>query len=145
MILQIVHWVCRLFLSGIFFYAGYTKLENPLQFAAALEAYQLFPLDSLPWLVKVVPWLEIVLGLLLIVGLLLRAVAALAGGLLLFFVVVMTITFLRGIEADCGCFGVGERISPFTLVRDVCFILPALFLIFQSKVEALFRRTGISK
>jgi uncharacterized membrane protein YphA (DoxX/SURF4 family) len=120
-------------LGGIFLYAGYTKVDNPLQFAAALEAYQLFPPHVVLWIMKGFPWLEIGLGLVLLLGTAIRYTATLAGALLLVFVVIMLITYLRGIEADCGCFGVGERISLFTLTRDFLFILPALFLAIQPK------------
>ncbi len=135
MIWRILHWACRLFLGGIFIYAGYTKMENPLQFAAAVEAYQLLPPHLVIWVVKILPWFEIVLGAALAVGFAIRYTAAVAGGFLAFFVGVMFVTYLRGIEADCGCFGVGERISPFTLARDALFILPALFLIIQPWLE----------
>lgn len=135
MIWRILHWACRLFLGGIFIYAGYTKMENPLQFAAAVEAYQLLPPHLVIWVVKILPWFEIVLGAALAVGFAIRYTATVAGGFLAFFVGVMFVTYLRGIEADCGCFGVGERISPFTLARDALFILPALFLIIQPRLE----------
>lgn len=136
MIPRILHWACRLFLGGIFVYAGYTKIENPLQFAAAVEAYQLLPPYSVIWVVKILPWLEIVLGGALLVGIVIRYMAAAAGVFLAFFIGVMLVTFLRGIEADCGCFGVGERISAFTLARDALFILPALFLVVQPWLES---------
>ncbi len=61
--------------------------------------------------------------------------AGFAVAFLAFFIGVMLVTYLRGIEADCGCFGIGERISPFTLVRDTLFILPALFLVVQPWLE----------
>ena len=108
MITHILRWACRLFLAGTFIYAGYTKLENPLQFAAALEAYQLLSPGMVIWVIKVLPWLEVVLGVALLLGIFIRFTAAIAGGLLVFFIGIMLITYLRGIEADCGCFGVGR-------------------------------------
>jgi putative oxidoreductase len=136
MILRILHWACRLFLGGIFIYAGYTKIENPLQFAAAVEAYKLISPDMVIWVVKVLPWLEIVIGGALLLGIMVRYTAAFAGAFLVFFIGVMLVTYLRGIEADCGCFGVGERISPLILSRDTLFILPALFLTIQPWLES---------
>ncbi|MBA4394709.1 MAG: DoxX family protein, partial [Desulfobacca sp.] len=52
----LLHWACRLFLGGLFLYAGYTKIDNPLQFAAALEAYQLVPSNLVLGIVKGLPW-----------------------------------------------------------------------------------------
>jgi uncharacterized membrane protein YphA (DoxX/SURF4 family) len=133
---RILHWACRLFLGGIFVYAGYTKVENPLQFAAAIEAYKLLPPSIVLRVVEVLPWMEIVLGVCLLAGIMVRYTAGLAGSLLAFFIAVMLVTYLRGIEADCGCFGIGERISPLTLVRDTLFLLPAVFLVAQPWIRA---------
>ena len=141
MIWRILHWACRLFLGGIFIYAGYSKLENTLQFAVAVEGYQLLSAHLVIWVVKVLPWLEIALGVALFAGITVRYTAGFALVLLAFFTVITSAAFLRGIESDCGCFGVGERISLFTLTRDALFILPALFLIIQPWLE----RRGKSK
>lgn len=131
--IHVLHWVSRLFLVGIFIYAGYTKLENPLQFAVVVEGYKLLPPGIVVWVVEILPWIEIALGISFLLGIKIRYAAGFAGGLLLLFIGVMLITYLRGIEADCGCFGVGEKISPTTLIRDVLFMLPALYLYLQAR------------
>ncbi|MBU1053379.1 MAG: DoxX family membrane protein [Proteobacteria bacterium] len=134
-IIHILHWVCRLFLGCIFIYAGYTKLDNSLQFAVAIEGYKLLSPNLVIWAIKILPWVEISLGAALLLGIMIRYTAALIGGLLALFIVVMLVTYLRGIEADCGCFGIGVKISPFTLVRDSFFILPALYLYFKPRIK----------
>jgi uncharacterized membrane protein YphA (DoxX/SURF4 family) len=136
MMRAILHWACRLFLAAVFIYSGYTKVDNPLQFAVAIEGYKLLPPGMVLWVVKTLPWFEIALGIALLAGIALRYTAALAGALLAFFIVIMAITYLRGIEASCGCFGLGEPISPLTLVRDAAFMLPALFLAARPRIEA---------
>jgi len=135
MIIRILHWAARLFLGGIFIYAGCIKLENPLQFAVAVEGYQLLTPSLVIWVIKILPWLEIALGIALLLGIFIRFTAAFAGGLLLFFIGIMSATYLRGIEADCGCFGVGEKISPFTLAREIFLMIPALYLFAQPWIE----------
>ncbi len=133
--IQLLHWLARLLLAGVFIYAGYTKLENPLQFAVAVEGYELASPNVVIWIVKLLPWVEIGLGVGLLLGVYIRYTAAFTCGFLLFFIGIMLLTYLRGIEADCGCFGVGEKISPFTLIRDTMFIFPALYLYIQPWVE----------
>jgi putative oxidoreductase len=128
MIPRLLFWCCRLFLGGIFVYAGITKLANPLQFSAAMEGYQILSPHGVIWFTGIIPWLEIFLGVGLVFGLWIRWFAASAGILLFLFLLIMGVTYLRGIEADCGCFGVGERISAFTLLRDTLLVLPAAFL-----------------
>ena len=134
-IIYILHWASRLFLGGIFIYAGYTKIDNPLQFAVAVEGYKLLSPNVVIWAIKILPWVEISLGVALLLGIMIRYTAAFTGGFLTFFISVMLITYFRGIEADCGCFGIGEKISPLTLARDTFFILPAFYLYFQPWIE----------
>jgi len=139
---RIFHWMCRLFVGAIFCYAGYTKVENPLQFAAAIEAYRLLPPSMVILVADWLPWIEIVLGLLVLAGLRIRLTSGTAAGILGFFIIIMLVTYLRGIEADCGCFGVGERISPLTLLRDTLMMLPALFLLLQPRLESRLLRAA---
>ncbi len=135
--LRVLHWACRLILAGIFAYSGYIKVQSPLEFASALAGYKLVP-DSLIFpLATYLPWLEIALGALLLIGWKIRYVAIGAAALLLTFTVILTVTYARGIEADCGCFGFGQKISPLTIARDTLMLLPAILLIFESRLRKL--------
>jgi uncharacterized membrane protein YphA (DoxX/SURF4 family) len=136
-ILRIVHWICRLTLAGIFIYSGYIKAQSPLQFASAIAGYKLVP-DSLIFpLANYLPWVEIALGVLLLIGWKIRSVALGAVALLLSFTVILTVTYLRGIDADCGCFGFGQKISPLTIARDVLILIPGILLIFEANLRKL--------
>ena len=136
MVKTFLTWASRVVLAGVFLYGGYTKLQAELQFASAIAGYRLLPDKLILPVASYLPWLEIILGLLLLTGWYSRFVAGFAGALLAFFIIIMTITYFRGIEADCGCFGVGERISPLTIARDSLFLIPAIFLL----LEPRFRR-----
>jgi len=138
MTLRILHWMSRIILAGIFFYTGYIKIESPLQFGAVISGYKLFPDVFHPLIVNYFPWVEIALGFLLIIAWkkIIRYVAGAATALILFFIVVLTITYVRGIDASCGCFSMDDKISPMTIVRDGLIIIPALYLL----AEPLFRK-----
>ncbi len=128
---KVLYWISRLGLGLLFIYAGFTKLyppENRLLFEMAVSAYQILPVPGVIAVARVLPWFEIALGLLLLVGWKLRYFATVAAVLLGIFIGAMTITYLRGIEADCGCFGLGEPITPKTLLRDTGILLLAVFL-----------------
>jgi uncharacterized membrane protein YphA (DoxX/SURF4 family) len=109
----------RLVLGVTFGYAAWTKLRVPWAlFAISIDAYGLLPQAAVEWVARLLPWVELGLGLLLIVGLLLRWSAAAVSAILLVFFVVMVRAYLLGLGIDCGCFGVGETISVRTLARD---------------------------
>ncbi len=135
--LRILHWACRLILAGVFLASGYIKWRSPLEFAAAIAGYKLVPDSFIYPLATWLPWLEIALGLLLLAGWKIRYVALGAAALLVCFTVILTVTYARGIDADCGCFGFGHRISPLTIARDMLILLPAVLLVFEGRVRKL--------
>ncbi len=108
-------------LGLVFLVAGLTKLFPPdhrLLFEMAVSAHRMLPPEAVIWAGWLIPLGEIALGLLLVAGWRTRATSGLATCVLGIFVGVMTAAYFRGIQADCGCFGFGEPISRFTLVRD---------------------------
>lgn len=109
----------RLILGGVFAYAGYAKLRQPwMLFAMSINSYQIVSEASTKWLAQTLPWFELALGLALISGWILRWSAAIASALLVFFFSVMLHAYMKNLEIFCGCFGVGEKLGPITLVRD---------------------------
>ncbi len=138
MIFRTLHWGCRILLAGIFLYTGYIKLKSPLQFAAVLYGYKLFPDWIILPLSDYFPWVEIALAILLLVGWKIRYVSFAACGLLMMFILVLALTYLRGIDANCGCFSFEDRITPLTLARDALILLPALYLAMEAALRARF-------
>ena len=112
----------RVLLGGVFVYAAYTKLREPfLLFAMAINAYKLVPEEAAVALARVLPWAELALGLVLIAGVLQRVGTLAATSLLGVFFTIMAHAYKPGQEGEqisCGCFGIGEAISPRTLARD---------------------------
>jgi uncharacterized membrane protein YphA (DoxX/SURF4 family) len=130
-ILRLLHWLCRLALGALFIYAGFSKVYPPdhqFLFEMAVSAYELLPVWAVIVVARALPWFEMALGLVLILGWKLRYSSALAALILGGFIAAMAVTYARGIEADCGCFGLGEPISPFTLARDSLLLVMAIYL-----------------
>jgi len=103
--------VARLVLGVTLIVAGWLKIGNPSDSVVAVKAYQLLS-DSLATTVGYgLPILEIVVGVLLVVGLLTR-VAAVIGALLMFaFVFGIAWAWAHGLRIDCGCFGGGGQLG----------------------------------
>jgi uncharacterized membrane protein YphA (DoxX/SURF4 family) len=123
--------VLRILLGALFLYAGFTKLyppEHRYLFEMALSSYRILPVAAVIAVAAVLPWLEILLGGLLISGWKLRYTASFASLLLLAFISITASTYFRRIEADCGCFGFGEPLTGYTLIRDAALLLLAILL-----------------
>jgi uncharacterized membrane protein YphA (DoxX/SURF4 family) len=127
-VLPAVVLLLRLALAGIFIYAGYVKLRDPWQlFAASIASYELVPMWMGEIIAKAFPWVEIAMGVGLLIGWRLLTPSALLTALVLvFFNVMLWRAFLQGKEIDCGCFGPGEALTWKTLVRDGSMLAGAL-------------------
>jgi uncharacterized membrane protein YphA (DoxX/SURF4 family) len=119
----------RLALGAIFIYATWIKLRQPWQlFASSIDAYGLLPMWAVKLEARVLPWGELLLGLLLVSGRFLRTASIAASLLLLGFFAVMVRTYASGIQIECGCFGPGDVISIRSLARDGTLLLASLVL-----------------
>jgi putative oxidoreductase len=123
----------RVILGAIFLYAAWVKLRSPwYMFAAAIDSYQMLPPPIVQFLAHTLPWFELLLGVLLVIGFQLRWIALLSAVILFGFWFSMLRAYGMGLGIDCGCFGPGEKVSPLTLTRDGAMVLLALFLFWFS-------------
>lgn len=115
----------RMAAGGMLAASGFLKLRAPVQeFAAALDAYQLFPASLVFPLARVVPWVEYLLGIYLLAGLWLRWTAPAALALFGGFVAVLGLSLARGAAlASCGCFGGGWPLSPAATLSVDSFVI----------------------
>jgi uncharacterized membrane protein YphA (DoxX/SURF4 family) len=149
-----VIWIGRLVLGGIFVYAGYSKIflpnlilsplfalkfslsTNLSNFANQVESYKLLS----PWGVNLVshtlPFIEIVLGLLLLLGWRLRIWATVVTFLMLGFLTVVSRAYLLHMNINCGCFATPEPLTIKTVFRDGAFAALALLMTIFAFIEA---------
>jgi uncharacterized membrane protein YphA (DoxX/SURF4 family) len=121
--------VLRVILGVVFAYAAYTKLRDPwMIFAMSIDSYKLLPDWGVTFLARTLPWFELLLGLVLISGFALRWTSIAGASLLGVFFVIMAISYARGLQIDCGCFGPGEALGPRTLLRDGTLVTLAIVL-----------------
>ena len=104
----------RLVVGAALVYAGASKAAGPAEdFAFILSAYDVLPRDFTLPAAAFLPWIELLTGWALILGLQTRLAAAAAGGLFLCFLGAVGSTVLRGIALpNCGCFGETLHFSP---------------------------------
>lgn len=111
--------VLRLVIGAVFLYAAFTKLrESYLVFAMSIDSYQLLPPEAVLGVARTLPWVELAVGLWLVIGYRTVLAAITATVILGTFFGIMAFTFSRGVGIDCGCFGLGEAMSWKTLLRD---------------------------
>ena len=130
-----IGFISRLILGGVLFAAGYLKVGSPDKSQMAVRAYELLPISVANFLGLVLPFFEIAIGLLLILGAGTRIAAALGGFTMFIFIIAIGQAWARGLNIDCGCFGGGGSVAPGQtrylqeILRDAGLVALALFLI----------------
>lgn len=125
----------RICLGVVFVYASIHKITDPGSFAKIIYGYGLFPAGIINMTAIVLPYLELITGLCLILGIVPRSAAVLAETLLLAFILAIAVNLIRGHTFDCGCFSFNKE-NPDTagvelLVRDLIWfavgLVPVMF------------------
>jgi len=122
----------RLALGVLFLWAAITKLPDMNAFAQDVANYRVLPAALVPYVAAAVVGIEMVAGLALLIGVVVKPAAVTATGLLSVFVVFLVQALLRGIDLRCGCFGGDEPASWWTVARDLVMLAAAIVVTTQS-------------
>jgi uncharacterized membrane protein YphA (DoxX/SURF4 family) len=111
----------RLVLAGVWAWAGVAKLGDPDAAVRAVRAYDILPETFVKPFAWGLPFVELALALLLLLGLATRPAAWASVVLLLVFIGATASVWARGLQIDCGCFGGGGQSSAdaTSYLRDI--------------------------
>jgi uncharacterized membrane protein YphA (DoxX/SURF4 family) len=124
----------QLALGIIFVAAALPKIVDPPSFAHMIYNYKIVPFGLINFMALVMPWIELLCGLALILGIWKETARTIIVALLLIFIAAIAINLARGNAIDCGCFDVSavgktreERLADmrFVILRDVGMLLMA--------------------
>jgi uncharacterized membrane protein YphA (DoxX/SURF4 family) len=128
-----VSLVARLGLAAVFAVASLAKITETDGMVRAVRAYQILPEGAVRPVAYALPYLELALAVLLLLGIGTRFVAAVAGVFLLLFIGAVSSAGLRGLKIDCGCFGGGGAVAQThylqEIFRDIGFLVLAGWLV----------------
>ncbi len=102
--------VARLVLGGTLIAAGYLKFDELDKSQMAVRAYEMLPISLANFLGIVVPFFELAVGILLVIGAAVRITGALSALLMIGFMIAISQAWARGLSIDCGCFGGGGQV-----------------------------------
>jgi putative oxidoreductase len=124
----------QLALGAIFIIAAIPKIADPPSFAHMIYNYRILPAGAINISSLVMPWVELLCGIALVLGVWRRAALAIITTLLVVFIIAISINLARGNAIDCGCFNVSlanrtveQRLGDMRLdiLRDLGMLLMA--------------------
>jgi uncharacterized membrane protein YphA (DoxX/SURF4 family) len=147
-------WLGRLLLGPIFIYAGYSKAflpnhtywpwfflkfsisTNLANFALQVAAFKLLPEWGVQFVAHTLPFTEILLGLLVLLGWKLRIWAPILTAIMLGFFFVVLRAYLLHMDINCGCFATPEPINLKKVLEDFGMAALALAMTVLAYLEA---------
>ena len=149
-----VIWIGRLLLGVIFIYAGYSKLFLPnsnlwpffilkfsismniSNFTTQVEAFKMLPSWAVDLVAHTLPFTELVLGLLVLIGWRLRIWAPVLTVIMLGFFGVVLRAYLLHMNINCGCFATPQPINLEKVLEDAALSGLALVMTIFAFQEA---------
>ena len=122
--------IFRLSLGVMFIYASMDKINDPRTFSNDIRAYQIVPFGFENLLAIILPWLELLTGLGLVIGVMVDGAALISMGLLVVFIIAISSAILRGFNIECGCgLKEGEIVGAQKILENTIFFLIGLCII----------------
>jgi putative oxidoreductase len=121
----------RLLLGLIFIIAAIEKIAAPESFSVSIANYKLLPSEFINMPAIIIPWIELISGLLLLLGISVKENSAIITFLLVVFTITIIISLFRGLNIDCGCFGTiyGSQIGLLKVGENLLLIIMGIILI----------------
>ena len=141
-VVKIVQYVFQVILGGMLVVAGYLKLQDNSALFESVAYITWIPIGLKSLIVDLLPWVELIVGSLLILNLFKMVTVPLTGLIYLTFFIYAIYGLGSGIEGDCGCFGelddssligslLGSEIGWRMVIRNGVFLLMSLSLFWK--------------
>ena len=136
------------YLAWIFIYASFDKIIDPHQFSKSINNYEITPYWMNNLVALVLPWFELICGVLLLVGLffyykndsnLIDIPNNLIILMLIWFIFILSVAVYRGLDIDCGC-GISEnKTTPLErLIEDIYLLIFSIIIKFRQRIINIF-------
>lgn len=125
--------LARVFLGGLFVIASLDKITNTHAFIVSILNYKAVDITLATLTATILPWLELLCGLGLILGLYPRGSALLITAMLLAFTLLVASALLRGLDISCGCFTQdpsADKIGYRKILENCGMMLVGIYLLF---------------
>ena len=133
-IYRVIELAARIVVGLVFLLYGLDKIAHPDDFAQAIANYRLLPEVLVNLVAVILPWVELICGLLLLAGQWVRSAALVSAFLLGVFVIAVSITLARGLDINCGCLNAeaGRKVGLRLLSEDLLLIGAAALLVLKA-------------
>ena len=124
--------IIRLILGFLFLYASLDKIIYPSKFAEIIYNYRVLPVELVNICAILVPWIEVIIGVMLLIGIWVDASAFMLSSITFVFTFLIISAIFRGLNIECGCFSLdaeGSLVSWKRVIEDIFILIGGLYLV----------------
>lgn len=124
-------FLMRALLGLVLIAASLGKLGDTNAFAAAIGNYKMSVPAVALTAATVIPWLEILCGLALLVGVFHKGASAIVIGMMIVFTSAIVAALIRGLDISCGCFSLdpeSTKINWLKIVENSLYLVMAVYV-----------------
>mgnify|MGYP001213712753 FL=1 len=139
--------ITRIILGAVFLWASFGKIMEPGDFARSISNYHIVPFGIENIIALILPWLELLIGMGLILGIMVDGSVQISAILLIMFILMIGQAMLRGFNIECGCgLKEGEMIGLNKILENIVF-LGGAYIVMQRKKRffEIFPKTPLSE
>ena len=118
--------IFRVLLGLLFIISSISKIQTPAKFMDSIDAYKIVPESLVYTMAMVVPWLQILAGMMFILDIYSQSAALILSGLLTAYIIAIAQAFARGFSMECGCFDmipwIEDKVGWSAIIRDAIFL-----------------------
>lgn len=142
-----INYAIRIIMGFVFIYASFDKITDPNSFSQNIHNYGVTPIYLENIIALILPWIELIIGLGLILNIKYEASLNISIALMIAFILLISQAYLRGKSIDCGCFlndtsaisledAHEKRIDMLKRIfEDIIFLLLLIALKYQSRTN----------
>ena len=119
--------ICRVVMGVVFIAAALAKIGDVAAFGTQIHNFRMMPIGLENLVAMTLPWIELLAGLSLLLGIRPRSGGLIVTVLMAFFLVAVAVALGRGLDIECGCFGTadGTRVGISKLSQNLVMLILA--------------------
>ena len=127
---EYINLAIRIIVGLVFIVTGTSKIVDPTLFAREISNYDMMFPPFINLIAIVLPWVELVVGILFICGIRIKANTILLAAMLLVFNIAVATAWARGLDINCGCYsniaeqtvGIQKLAENFAMIAILAFV-----------------------
>jgi len=119
--------IVRIYLALVFILSGLDKINDLQTFSNSILNYKILPIYVVNLLVIVIPWIEVITGSFLLLGIYIKENSLIIFSLLVVFTLAIFSAVIRGLDIECGCMGAidGRKVGLLKIIENLALTIIA--------------------